>query len=543
MSLRHIAGLFVQNHIVAIGQGADKVVHLCGNGRLTHFLVGGGELTVPDVVGNGAVIQPGFLQNHTKQRTQVVPLEGANIIAVYQNGAVVDVIEPHQKLHHRGFACTGRADNRHLLAGFDIGAEIMDDDFFRIVTKAHMSKLHAAFNVDMGFRIRLFTAVYSDGVFCHGNLFFPCQELKHPLCSSHGLLENVGYIGHLGNGLSKLPHILDKSLNIAYANPSIDGEPAAHNADHHIAHITDKVHHRHHQAGKELGFPCGLIQTVVILTESLFRTFLAVKSLYHHMAAIHLLHMAIDVTQIFLLLHEIFLRLLDNEADKHHGNRHNEQRYQRHFPADGEHHGKNTDEHGDRSDNLGNALVQTLTDGVHIVGDAGKHFAVGGGVIVRKRETVDFIFDVPAQAIGDLHGNAGHDKTLNIGTGGADEVQAYQKQQDFPNPSKVNAFPSTGNCPYQSLKELGSSLAQNFRTEDGQHGGGCGKEQYHQNGPFIASQIMEQLFKGSLEVLGFFAGHHAGTTGAMTTAGTAHHAPCGASAGSFRTHSNSSFES
>src|SRR5699024_8176228 len=105
LSLRHIAGLFVQNHIVAVRQGADKVVHLCGNSSLTHFFVGGGELAVPDVVGNGAVIQPGFLQNHTKQRAQVVPLKGSNIITVYQNGAVVDVIEPHQKFHNGGLAC------------------------------------------------------------------------------------------------------------------------------------------------------------------------------------------------------------------------------------------------------------------------------------------------------------------------------------------------------------------------------------------------------------------------------------------------------
>ena len=48
--------------------------------------------------------------------------EIADVVAVDQDGAAVDVVEAHQQLDHGGLAGAGRADDGDLLAGFDRGA-------------------------------------------------------------------------------------------------------------------------------------------------------------------------------------------------------------------------------------------------------------------------------------------------------------------------------------------------------------------------------------------------------------------------------------
>lgn len=111
---------------------------------------------------------------------------------------------------------------------------------------------------------------------------------------------------------------MNKSLNIANREAAVYRQPAAQNTDGHIAHIADEIHHRHHQAGKELRLPCRIIKLVVVGIELLHTALFPVESLHYHMAAVHFFNMAVDMAQILLLCPKIFLGMLDNDGDKHH---------------------------------------------------------------------------------------------------------------------------------------------------------------------------------------------------------------------------------
>src|SRR5512142_2262352 len=71
LSLRDVGSLLVQYHVVAIRQGVDKVVDVGGFGSGDDFLVGGVWASVADIFHDGAVIEPGILQNHAKHLAQV----------------------------------------------------------------------------------------------------------------------------------------------------------------------------------------------------------------------------------------------------------------------------------------------------------------------------------------------------------------------------------------------------------------------------------------------------------------------------------------
>jgi hypothetical protein len=52
-------------------------------------------------------------------------------------------------------------------------------------------------------------------------------------------------------------------------------------------------------------------------------------------------------------------------------------------------HDENADDGGRRSDHLGHALVEGHAHGVHVVGDAREHLAVGLPVEILERQPVD----------------------------------------------------------------------------------------------------------------------------------------------------------
>ncbi len=93
-----------------------------------------------------SVVKPGILQDHGKHLTQIVAGEVSDVVAIYQDRAAVDVVEPHQQFDHGGLASSGRADNGDLLAGGNGCREIIDDDFVRAVAKVDIFELHTTFN-------------------------------------------------------------------------------------------------------------------------------------------------------------------------------------------------------------------------------------------------------------------------------------------------------------------------------------------------------------------------------------------------------------
>ncbi len=176
-------------------------------------------------------------------------------MTIHQDGAVVDIVEAHQQLDHGGLAGAGRTDDGDLLAGFGVEREVVDDDLIRVVTEVDILEIHPPGRWSR-------TGTESTDI---GRFLGFSQELEHTLGRGHGLLEDVGDIGDLGDRLGEGAHVLDESLDIADGDRALDGQVSAQDTDGHIAQVADKVHDREHHARKELGFPGRVVQHVIDL--------------------------------------------------------------------------------------------------------------------------------------------------------------------------------------------------------------------------------------------------------------------------------------
>src|SRR5271157_4622190 len=356
-------------------------------GRGNDLLVTGTFTPVADVLQDGAVIKPGILQNHGKHGAQVGAGEILDIMAVDKNGTAVDIVEAHQQFDHGGLACSGRAHDGDLLTGFGVEGKVIDDDLIRAVPEVDVLEVDSALDLiqlDRGRRVRCF--------FRFG------QEFEDTLGRGGGLLEDVGNVRDLRDRLRKRTNILDKGLDVTDADDLLDRQVAAQDADGYVAQVADEVHDRKHDAGQELGSPGRTEERGVDLVELSDALGFAVERLHDHMPAVHFLDMSVQVAQVILLLLEVFLGLVDHQADDPEGDRHDDQRHHGHLPADREHHDQHADHGGDRGDDLGQTLVEGLAHGIHVVGDPGEDFAVVGAVEVAQRHAVDLLGNILSEA-------------------------------------------------------------------------------------------------------------------------------------------------
>ena len=67
-----LVDLFIEHQIVAFRQGANEMVDMGGLGSFDDFFIGGTRATVADILHDGAVKQPGILQNHAEHAAQLV---------------------------------------------------------------------------------------------------------------------------------------------------------------------------------------------------------------------------------------------------------------------------------------------------------------------------------------------------------------------------------------------------------------------------------------------------------------------------------------
>ena len=403
LALADIAGFLVEHSVVTLRQRAHKVVHLRGLGGRQHILVRSRKAAVADIFQNGAVVQPGILQHHAEHIAQVVAGKLAHIVAVQKDSALAHVVKTHQQLDHGGFARAGGAYDGYFLAGLDDGGKVVDDGFFRCVPEMDVGKCDLTLN-----------QVRRERLLGVGRFLRLVQKLKHALGGRGCLLQHIGDIGDLLDGLREAAHILDKRLNVAHGDGAVQRKEAAQNTDAHIAQVADKVHQRHHHAGEKLAFPGRVIQVIVDFVERLDAFFFTVEGRYHQMTAIHLLHVSVGVAQISLLLLEKGLAALDHVANDDEAQRQDAQGNQRHQRADGEHHHQNADKLRHAGDDLRHALVECLRHGVHVVGDAAEHFTVGYTVKISQRHAVDLLADIPAHSVADLGRDFCHDKALDI---------------------------------------------------------------------------------------------------------------------------------
>ena len=155
-----------------------------------------------------------------------------------------------------------------------------------------------------------------------------------------------------------------------------------------------------------------MIKRIIGFRELLNGVLFLVVCLNDGVTGIGFFYLPVDVSQVFLLLLKVFLGLLDHERNHGNRNRQDDNCNQRHQRRDSQHHDQNADHRCNRCDNLGNALVQALSEGVDIVGNAGEHFAIGTAFKVCHWHAVDFFGDVFSHPVADFLRDTAHNPAL-----------------------------------------------------------------------------------------------------------------------------------
>jgi len=86
---------------------------------------------VADVLADGAREQHGLLAHEANLRTQVDEVHRPHVSAAEAHAAALDVVEPEEERHGRGFAATRLADEGHRLARLDAQSQSIVDGAVR----------------------------------------------------------------------------------------------------------------------------------------------------------------------------------------------------------------------------------------------------------------------------------------------------------------------------------------------------------------------------------------------------------------------------
>ena len=278
----------------------------------------------------------------------------------------------------------------------------------------------------------------------------------------------------------------------------------------HIAEVAHKVHDGLHQAGEELALPSGFKELIVGGVEIGQHTGFPVERLDDVMAGVDLLHLTVHDAQGGLLGLEVLLAELDHQHHQRQRNRQDEQCNQGHLGADGQHHDEHADHGRHAGDELGDALVQALAEGVHIVGDAGEHLADGPLFKVGEGEAVDLFADLAAEVVADFLGKAGHQPALNEAERCRAEVHRQQDQQDLADIAEVDAANAAQLRDPAGRKGRGG-LSEDLRAGNVEDGGEDGEDDDDDEGDLIGAHGLDQLEQRALEVLGTLGGLASGS--------------------------------
>ena len=172
-----------------------------------------------------------------------------------------------------------------------------------------------------------------------------------------------------------------------------NNQRSAHYTDHDVPEVADKTHGRLHQSAQKLTFPCRSVKFFVILLKFIYRFLRAVKNSDDIVSRVHFLDMPVKVSEIPLLLTEELLRTIQDDKHCHYA----QQRASYHRKTEdivgNEHHNKRTEKEYRLSDEQRKAVVQRLSDGVHVVGHTGQNVAESDFVKIRQRQSVDLFVD------------------------------------------------------------------------------------------------------------------------------------------------------
>ena len=164
--------------------------------------------------------EPRVLEHHPERRAQLVARHLAAVDAVDADVPAVDLVEPHQQVHERRLAGTGRPDDRHRLAGLHDEVQVVDERGIGEVAERHALELDAALDHRPDTDDR--------GV---GDLLGLVEELEDALGGGDGRLDDVRDARRLGDRHRELARVLHERLDVAEAHLAVRDLDPADDAD------------------------------------------------------------------------------------------------------------------------------------------------------------------------------------------------------------------------------------------------------------------------------------------------------------------------
>ena len=195
----------VHHRIQSLGQPADEFPAVSFLGGPDDLFFGGFRLPEGDVLPDGPLFQPSFLEHHPIGPTKGVPVHFSSILAVDGNGPPVHIVEPHEQVDEGALAAASGSYDGRGLARFHLEVEVFDEGSLFVIGKIHMADIHPAFlEHQLPVRIRALGRFFDQG--------------EHSGSTGHGILE----LGDHGADIRKRLHIL---VGVVQQH----GEPSSYN--------------------------------------------------------------------------------------------------------------------------------------------------------------------------------------------------------------------------------------------------------------------------------------------------------------------------
>src|SRR5699024_4112756 len=116
LSLGKIASVTVEHSLISVGKPPDEGIRIRQLRGFDYFLIRGVQSAVADIVRNGACKQMGILYDHGEGSAQVSLTDVADVYAVIEDPAALDLIEAVDQIDDRRLPRASRPDKGDLLS-------------------------------------------------------------------------------------------------------------------------------------------------------------------------------------------------------------------------------------------------------------------------------------------------------------------------------------------------------------------------------------------------------------------------------------------
>ncbi len=255
--------------------------------RCNDFFVCGIQLSIADIVCNGAGKQMGILKNHTQRPAQIRLFDLVDVDAVVTDFSILNIVKPVDQVGDRRLPRAGGAHESHLFSRIGIHLDIVQHDFIIRIPKIHAVQHHVSLQLLVGngsfclmgmlpcpdpgplfcffqSAVRLLGHVNQ----CHITIvhfFRLIQQIKDPLRSCQCHNDGIKLLRYLRNRHVKTSGELQKRCQSAQCEPAdaVNGKDGSHPQRQHIIDIPQIGHNRHENVGKRIGISGAFEQLVV----------------------------------------------------------------------------------------------------------------------------------------------------------------------------------------------------------------------------------------------------------------------------------------